>query len=81
MNSKFNKLICSPDARLKYKKQCLKNKNILFENDSIQIGSKILPFYDFYASKNYLQMQIFIGNKTNKKLQRFNLQYKGTSNL
>lgn len=81
MNSKFNKLIGSSDAKLKYKKQCIKNKNILFENDSIQIGSKILPFYDFYASKNYLQIQIFIGNKTNKKLQRFNIQYRGTSNL
>jgi hypothetical protein len=81
MNSKFNKLIVSPEARLKYKKQCLKNKNILFENDSVQIGSKIMPFYDFYTSKNYLQMQIFIGNKTQRKLQRFNLHYKGTANL
>ena len=81
MNSKFNKLVGSPEARLKYKKQCLKSKNILFENDSLQIGCKILSFYDFYSSKNYLQMQIFIGNKTNKKLQRFNIHYRGTSNL
>ena len=81
MNSKFNKLVGSPEARLKYKKQCLKSKNILFENDSLQIGCKILPFYDFYSSKNFLQMQVFIGNKTNKKLQRFNIQYRGTANL
>ena len=81
MNSKFNKLIGSPEARLKYKKQCLKNKNILFENDSVQIGCKIIHFYDFFTSKNYLQMQMFIGNKTNKKLQRFNIKYRGTSNL
>lgn len=81
MNSKFNKLIASPEARLKFKKQCLKIKNILFENDSVQIGCKILPFYDFYSSRNYLQMQIFIGNKTNKKIQRFSVQYRGTANL
>lgn len=81
MNSKFNKFIGSAEARLKYKKQCLKNKNILFENDSVQIGCKILGFYDFYSSKNFLQMQIFIGNKTNKKMQRFSIQYRGTPNL
>ncbi len=51
MNSKFNKLIDSPEAHLKYKKQCLKNKNILFENDSVQIGCKIIPFYDFFLLK------------------------------
>lgn len=81
MNSKFNKLVGTPEARLKYKKQCLKVKNILFENDSVQIGCKILPFYDFYASRNYLLMQIFIGNKTSRRLQRFSTQYRGTSNL
>lgn len=81
MNSKLNKLIGTPDGRFKYKKQCLKVKNILFENDSVQIGCKILPFYDFYSSRNYLLMQIFVGNKTNKKFTRFNIHYKGTPNL
>jgi hypothetical protein len=26
-------------------------------------------------------MQIFIGNKTNKKLQRFNIHFRGTPNI
>ena len=81
MNPKLNKYITSSEGRTKFKKQCLKVKNILFENDCIQIGCKMSPFYDFYASKNYMQMQIFVGNKTQKKIQNFSLHYKGTPNL
>ena len=81
MYSKFNKFVSSPEARLKFKKQCLKPKNILFENDALQIACKVLPFYDFYTSTNYLQMQLFVGNKTNRKLQNFTIHYKGTPNL
>lgn len=81
MNTKFNKLIPSPEGRTKFKKQCLKTKNILLENDTVQLGCKILPFYDFYSSKHYLQIQIFIGNKTNKKITNFSLSFKGTPNL
>ena len=81
MNSKFNKFCTSPDTRLKFKKQCLKPKNILFENDHFQIASKLTPFYDFYTSRNYLQIQIFIGNKTHNKIHNFTLHYKGTRNL
>ena len=81
MNTKFNKFVSSPESRLKFKKQCLKAKNILFENDNLQIATKLSPFYDFYTSRNYLQMQIFIGNKTQKKIQNFHLHYKGTRNL
>lgn len=81
MNSKLNKLVSSPEARLKFRKQCLKPKNILFENDSLQIGCKVSSFYDFYSSRNYLHMQIFIGNKTHRKIHNFTLHYKGTRNL
>ena len=59
----------------------MKGKNILYENDCIQIGCKLTGFYDFYSSKNFIQMQIFVGNKTQKKIQNFNIHYKGTSNL
>ena len=81
MNVKANKYLHSSELKLKYKKQCLKTKNILYENDCVQIGCKFLPFYDFYSSKNFVQMQIFVGNKTQKKIQNFTIHYKGTSNL
>jgi len=37
----FNKYLPNQENRKKFKRQCLKVKNILEENDSIQIGSKI----------------------------------------
>lgn len=80
-NSKLNKYLVTPESKVKYRKQCLKQKNILYENDSVQIGCKLLPFYDFYTSRNYLQLQVFIGNKTNHRLQAFKVAYKGTRNL
>ena len=80
-NLKANKYLPSAEAKIKYKKQSLKPKNILFENESIQIGCKVTPFYDFYSSKNFLMIQIFVGNKTQKKIQNFSIHYKGTPNL
>ena len=53
----------------------MKGKNILYENDCIQIGCKLTGFYDFYSSKNLLVI------KLKKKIQNFNIHYKGTSNL
>lgn len=79
--SKISKHLPTPESKFKYRKQCLKPKNILFENDSLQLGCKVLPFYDFYSSKNYLQLQLFIGNKTSRRLQSFRISYKATSNL
>lgn len=81
MHSKFNKFLPTQDARLKFRKQTLKLKNILFENDNIQIASKLTPFYDFYSSRNFLHMQIFIGNKTARKIPTFTLHFRGTPNL
>ena len=81
MHSKFNNFVNSQEAKLRFRKQCLKQKNILFENDKLQIASKTSVFYDFYSSRNYLQMQIFIGNKTPKKIHNFSIHYKGTRNL
>lgn len=81
MPPKLNKYLPTAESRLKFRKQCLKSKNILFENDCLQIGCKVLPFYDFYSSKNYLQVQLFIGNKTARRLQAFKIAYKGTENL
>ena len=66
---------------MKFRKQCLKAKNILFENENLQIACKVSSFYDFYSSRNYLQMQMFIGNKSQKKIHNFSLHYKGTRNL
>ena len=63
-NQTLQKHLPTLDSKLKYKKQCLKVKNILFENEQLQIGCKILPLYDFYSSRNYLQINLFIGNKT-----------------
>lgn len=69
------------ELRSKYKKQCLKVKNILFENDQLQIGCKVNPFYDFYSSTNYLQLNFFIGNKTDRPIDHFSLDFRATSNL
>jgi hypothetical protein len=77
----FQKYITNTDQRQKFKKQCLKNKNILFENDQLQIGCKIIPLYDFYSSFNYLQINLFVGNKTDKALDNFKVDFRGTNNL
>lgn len=61
--NKFQKFVPQGEARHKLKKQCLKNKNILYENEQIQIGCKVTALYDFYSSENHLQINIFIGNK------------------
>jgi hypothetical protein len=66
--SKFQKYVGQGEIKQKFKKQCLKQKNILFENEQMQIGCKISPLYDFYASENYLQINLFIGNKTDRPL-------------
>ena len=64
----FQKYITQSEPKNKFKKQCLKNKNILFENEHLQIGCKISPLYDIYSSTNYLHISLFIGNKTDKVL-------------
>ena len=69
----FQKHITQPDQKVKFKKQCLKDKNILFENDQLQLGCKVVPLYDFYSSQNYLQINLFIGNKTDRPLESFRL--------
>lgn len=77
----FQKYVTNADQRQKFKKQCLKGKNILYENDQLQIGCKIIPLYDFYSSSNYLQINLFIGNKTDKTLDNFRVDFRGTNNL
>ena len=42
-NLKASKYLPSGEAKIKYKKQSLKPKNILFENETIQIGCKVSP--------------------------------------
>ena len=60
--------LSSHEARSKFKKQCLRGKNILFENEQLQVGCKIHSFYDFYSSQNYLQINLFVGNKTDRPI-------------
>ncbi len=69
----FTKYLPSPENRKKFKRQCLKVKNILEENESIQIGCKIEKLYDFYTSKNFVQVNIFIGNKMSKPIERYSI--------
>jgi hypothetical protein len=69
------------DQRSKFKKQCLRPKNILFENDQMQIGCKVVPLYDFYSSTNYLQINLFIGNKTDRPMDNFKVDFRGTNNI
>lgn len=77
----FQKYLTLPEQRLRFKKHALKNKNILFENEHLQIGCKVTPLYDFYSSTNYLQLNLFIGNKTDRNIPTFSLDFKGTNSL
>jgi Fe-S cluster biosynthesis and repair protein YggX len=82
MNSlHFQKYLAVGDSRVRFKKMCLKSKNILFENEQIQIGCKIQPLYDIYSSTNHLLISLFVGNKTGKSIDSFQLEFKGTPNL
>jgi hypothetical protein len=77
----FQKYLLGADHRIRFKKQCLKSKNILFENEQLQIGCKVVPLYDIYTSSNYLQVNLFIGNKTDKPIDSFKLDFRGSPNL
>lgn len=77
----FQKHLPQSELRSRFKKQCLKPKNILFENEHLQIGCKVGPLYDLYSSSNYLHISLFIGNKSDKPLDSFRLDFRGTSNL
>jgi len=79
--NKFQKHVNGAEPRQKFKKQCLKSKNIIFESEQIQIGCKVQNIYDFYSSSNYLQINMFIGNKLDKSIDHFKLDFKTTSNL
>lgn len=81
MHGKLDKLVVSRESKCRFKKQSLKAKNVLFENDHVQLATKVLPFYDFYTSSYYVQLQVFVGNKTDRKLSGFVLAYRGTNNL
>lgn len=69
------------DKRTKYKLSVLKPKSILFENEGLQIGLKHSLIYDFYSSKYYLQLSVFFGNKSNKSIKDFQIEYKGNPEL
>lgn len=77
----LQKYLSVGDSRSRFKKMCFKPKNILFENEQIQIGCKVQPLYDIYSSTNHLQIGLFIGNKTEKPIESFKLEFKGTPNL
>ena len=77
----MRKTLDTEEKRNKYRLSVLKAKSILFENDSLQIGLKSSLIYDFYSSKYYLQLAVFFGNKTNKPIKDFQIEYKGNSSL
>jgi hypothetical protein len=37
--------------------------------------------YDFYTSQFYLQINIFIGNNSNKTIEKYEISFQGTNNL
>lgn len=47
----------------------------------MQIGCKIIPLYDFCSSEHHLQINLFVGNKTDSIIDRFTIDYRGTNNL
>ena len=77
----FQKYLGATEQKQKHKKQCLRQKNILLENEQLQIGCKIIPLYDFYSSTHYLQINLFIGNKTDRPMDSFQLDFRGTPNV
>ena len=77
----LQKYLPSSSHKSKYKKQCLRQKNILFQNDQLQLSCKIISIYDFYSSSNYLQINLFIGNKTTQPIDLFRIEFRGTNNL
>lgn len=77
----FQKYVTTPEGRTKFKKQCLRRKNILFENEQVQLGCKVTPLYDFYSSQHYALINLFVGNKTNQPIQDFSLKLRGSPNL
>jgi hypothetical protein len=60
-----------------FKLSCLKNKSNLYENPLIQIG--FLSGLIEHEGNIYLQISLFIGNKTQSPINEFSIKYVGNS--
>lgn len=63
----------SDESLTKFKKCCLCQKQLLFENGSIQIGT--VTSTQTLDSDTYIRLSIFIGNMKDAAFQSFNIQY------
>ena len=59
---------------LKFKNTCLKSKSILYENDSIEIGTASSIINDLANPKHVLKMTIYFGNKLEEDIQDFQVK-------
>lgn len=71
----FNNLkILSIENLTRFKKSCLSDKTLLFENESIKIG--VTNHSHVYSGKNFVKLQMYIFNKDLiNDIPYFNLRY------